>query len=58
MAKVTSLIKFQGTLDGVTIDKDGNAKGVSTRVITAKEVFNSEIFWSDVNIHHSLKKIF
>ncbi len=36
MAKVTSLIKFQGTLDGVTIDKDGIAKmAAKSRPISA-----------------------
>lgn len=36
MAKVTSLIKFQGTLDGVTIDKDGVAKmAAKSRTITS-----------------------
>jgi hypothetical protein len=36
MAKVTSLIKFQGTLDGVTIDKDGVAKmAAKSRPITS-----------------------
>jgi hypothetical protein len=36
MAKVTSLIKFQGTLDGITIDKDGIAKmAAKSRSITS-----------------------
>jgi len=36
MAKITSLIKFQGTLDGVTIDKDGVAKmAAKSRTITS-----------------------
>jgi len=36
MAKVTSLIKFQGTIDGLTIDKNGVAKAASkSRSITS-----------------------
>jgi hypothetical protein len=36
MAKVNSLIKYQGTLDGVTIDKDGTAKmAAKSRTITS-----------------------